>query len=285
MTPAVIAKIISMQQNFTVSENEIAQYVMNHTDSIITSTISAIAKETGTSEASINRFCKKLGLKGFNSLKIALAQESFYNKMNNPSQGSRNGNILSSVSQDYQRILLNTTAMLEENALQQIVETLKKAEFVYIFGLSETAFVTQEFASKLSLVGIRAKSITDITEISIEASHIRKNDFAIFIVSSVLSRGLMPSINMCRDRGAKLLAITSYDSPQLNEIMDYKLVTSDTITARNSVSISNNLIFLYVIDVVYTILLGSDKSLRDKKLNSDVTRNHNQTLDNFMYYP
>jgi len=285
MTPAVIAKIISMQQNFTVSENEIAQYVMNHTDSIITSTISAIAKETGTSEASINRFCKKLGLKGFNSLKIALAQESFYNKMNNPSQSSRNGNILSSVSQDYQRILLNTTAMLEENALQQIVETLKKAEFVYIFGLSETAFVTQEFASKLSLVGIRAKSITDITEISIEASHIRKNDFAIFIVSSVLSRGLMPSINMCRDRGAKLLAITSYDSPQLNEIMDYKLVTSDTITARNSVSISNNLIFLYVVDVVYTILLGSDKSLRDKKLNSDVTRNHNQTLDNFMYYP
>ena len=47
MTPAVIAKIISMQPNFTVSENEIAQYVMNHTDSIITSTISVIAKETG----------------------------------------------------------------------------------------------------------------------------------------------------------------------------------------------------------------------------------------------
>ncbi len=285
MTPAVIAKIISMQPNFTVSENEIAQYVMNHTDSLITSTISVIARETGTSEASINRFCKKIGFKGFNSLKIALAQESFYNKMNTPSQNPRTGNTLASVNQDYQRILLNTTALLEEDTLIQVVECLKKAEMVYIFGLSETAFVTQEFAGRLSLVGIRAKSVTDYSEINIEASHIRKQDFAIFIVSTVLSRGLMPPINICCERKAKQLAITSYDAPQLNDLVDYKLVTSDTITAQNSVSISNNLIFLYVIDVIFTMLLNSDKTLRDKKLSSDVMRNRSQAPDNFIYYP
>lgn len=285
MTPAVISKIISMQPNFTVSENEIAQYVMNNTDSIITSTISVIAKETGTSEASINRFCKKLGFKGFNSLKIALAQESFYNKMKHPSQNVPGSNILASISQDYQRILLNTTAMLEESILIQIAEALKKAETVSIFGLSETAFVTQEFASKLSLVGIRAKSVNDITDINIEANHIRKQDFAVFVVSSIVSRGLIPSVNTCRDRGAKLLAITSYDAPQLAELFDYKLVSSDTITAQNSVSISNNLIFLYVVDVIFTILLSSDKKLRDKKLNSDTIRSRNLSPDNFMYYP
>ena len=285
MIPAVIAKIVSMQPNFTVSENEIAQYVMNHTDSIITSTISVVAKETGTSEASINRFCKKIGLKGFNSLKIALAQESFYNKMNHQQPGTRTGNLLSSVSQDYQRILLNTTALLEDHVLGQVVESLKQAEMVYLFGLSEAAFVTQEFASRLSLVGIRAKSVTDYSDINIEASHIRKQDLAIFIVSTVLSRGLLPSITVCRDRRARLLAISSYDAPQLSGLVDYKIVTSDTITAQNSVSISNNLIFLYVIDVIYTMLLASDKTLRDKKLSSDVMRNHSQAPDNFIYYP
>jgi len=285
MVPAVIAKIVSMQPNFTVSENEIAQYVMNHTDSIITSTISVVAKETGTSEASINRFCKKLGMKGFNSLKIALAQESFYNKMNNQQPNTRTGNLLSSVSQDYQRILLNTTALLEEQTLGQAAESLKQADMVYIFGVSETAFVTQEFASRLSLVGIRAKSVTDYSDINIEASHIRKQDLAVFIVSSVLLRGLLPVITTCRDRRAKVLAISSYDAPQLDGLADAKIITSDTITAKNSVSISNNLIFLYVIDVIYTMLLAGDKTLRDKKLGSDVMRNNNQTPDNFLYYP
>lgn len=283
MTLAVIAKIISMQPNFTVSENEIAQYVMNHTDSIISSTISAVAKETGISEASINRFCKKLGFKGFNSLKVALAQESFYNKMSSANQGGQGSNVLSSVSQDYQRILLNTTAMLDEETVRQVVETIKQAEMVYVFALSETSFAANELASKLGLVGIRAKSVTNVTDIRIEASHMKKSDFAIFIVSTLFVRDLVPSISMCRERGAKTLAITSYESPQLSTLMDYKLVTSDTITAHNSVSISNNLIFLYVIDVLYTVLLDSDKNLRSKKLQSDALRNQNQILDNYLY--
>ena len=56
---AVIAKIISMQSSLTVSENEIAQYVINHPDQVVVSTITAAAQSTHTSEASINRFCKK----------------------------------------------------------------------------------------------------------------------------------------------------------------------------------------------------------------------------------
>ncbi len=59
MVQAVIAKIISMQSNFTVGENEIAQYVMNHADEVMTSTITTVAQNTSTSEASVNRFCKK----------------------------------------------------------------------------------------------------------------------------------------------------------------------------------------------------------------------------------
>ena len=89
MVSTVISKIISMQPNFTVSENVISQYVIGHAEQILTTTITALADETGTSEASINRFCKKLGYKGFNGLKIALAQESFYNNMvqETPSSG------------------------------------------------------------------------------------------------------------------------------------------------------------------------------------------------------
>ena len=78
---AVIAKIVSMQQSLTVSESEIAQYVINNVDTVATSTITAVARNTNTSEASINRFCKKIGYKGFNSFKVALAQENFYNSM------------------------------------------------------------------------------------------------------------------------------------------------------------------------------------------------------------
>ena len=116
MVSTVISKIISMQPNFTVSENVISQYVIGHAEQILTTTITALADETGTSEASINRFCKKLGYKGFNGLKIALAQESFYNNMvqETPSSG---GNFIASVTSDYRSMLNNTAALLDESTV------------------------------------------------------------------------------------------------------------------------------------------------------------------------
>ena len=51
MVSAVIAKIISMQSSLTVSENEIAQYVINNPDQVVASTITATAQNTHTSSA------------------------------------------------------------------------------------------------------------------------------------------------------------------------------------------------------------------------------------------
>ena len=82
MVSPVISKIVAMQQSFTVSENEIAQYVIHNANAVVASTITTIAQNTNTSEASINRFCKKIGFKGFNAFKIALAllNHGWYNK-------------------------------------------------------------------------------------------------------------------------------------------------------------------------------------------------------------
>jgi hypothetical protein len=64
---------------------------------------------------------------------------------------------------------------------------------------------------------------------------------------------------------------------------DYKIIISDKIVTNNAVSLSNNLMFLYVIDIIYTALLGSDKALRQKKLNSDAILNNFQMMDAYGY--
>ena len=156
MVSTVISKIISMQPNFTVSENAISQYVIGHAEQILTTTITALADETGTSEASINRFCKKLGYKGFNGLKIALAQESFYNNMvqETPSSG---GNFIASVTSDYRSMLNNTAALLDESTVFKAAEMIKNAKNINLYALANTTFAAREFRYKLELAGIRQR--------------------------------------------------------------------------------------------------------------------------------
>lgn len=282
MLTAVVSKIISMQPSLTASENEIGQYVVHHTEAVSSSTITEMAKNTNTSEASINRFCKKLGFKGFQSFKIALVQENFYNTMNQQGELKYPSGFITSVCQDYQHILVNTSAMLNEDMLMLAVENIKHAKNIYIFAFSNTAFVAEELEFKLNMVGIPAKAVTDINNMRVFAGNIQTGDLAVVIAPSILMRDIYQAVTTCKDRGAKILTITSYDSPKLNDLVDFKFITSDKITSRNPVSLSNNLAFLYVVDVLYCALLENDKALRQKKLSSDAMLNNLQMMDSYM---
>lgn len=279
MVSTVISKIVSLQHSFTMSENEISQYVINHADQVVSNTITTIAKETGTSEASINRFCKKIGYKGFNGFKIALAQENFYNNMMKQNSPSIDNGIVSSVTADYRQMLMNTSAMLDEATVIAAVSAIKSAKNIHIFSLSNVSLIARELQFKFDQIGIHSKSYTDIIDMRIQSTNIVAEDLSIFIAPTIMMRDIYQIANASLERGAKNLTITSYDSPKLNDISDYKFIISDKIVAYNSVSLSNNLMFLYVIDIIYTALLGSDKLLRQKKMNSDAIINNNQMMD------
>lgn len=282
MVSAVIAKIISMQQSLTVSENEIAQYVIHNADSVVTSTITAIAKNTNTSEASINRFCKKIGFKGFNSFKVALAQDNFYHAMQESGAEIQAG-LVAAVSKDYQHMLVNTTAMLDEEQVLRAADAMRNAPHIFIFSLSYTGFVARELEFKLSMVGLYAKAVSEPANIRVYSGCVSKGDLVIVIAPTLLMRELYQAITICRERGATILSITSYDSPKLSTLVDFKFIISDRITTQNSVSVSNNLMFLYVTDVLYCALLESDKTLKQRRLNSDSILNSQQTMDSYFF--
>ena len=278
MFTPVISKIISIQQSLTVSENEIAQYVINHPDTVVTSTITAIARNTNTSEASINRFCKKIGFKGFNSFKVALAQDTFYSNMQRSETQGRDS-FITSISKDYNNMLVNTTAMLDDEQVFQAANAIRRANRIYIFSSAATALIAHELELKLGMAGIYAKAVTDSDTIYIHANNVAADDLVIAIAPTLFMRDFYRAVALCKENGAALISITSYDSPKLSNLIDYKFIISDKITTRYSVSISNSLMFLYTADVLYCALLESDKTLKQNRLNNDSRLNSQQRMD------
>ena len=278
MFTPVISKIISMQQSLTVSENEIAQYVINHPDTVVTSTITAIARNTNTSEASINRFYKKIGLKGFNSFKVALAQDTFYSNMQRSETQGRDS-FITSISKDYNNMLVNTTAMLDDEQVFQAANAIRRANRIYIFSSAATALIAHELEFKLGMAGIYAKAVTDSDTIYIHANNVAADDLVIAIAPTLFMRDFYRAVALCKENGVALISITSYDSPKLSNLIDYKFIISDKITTRYSVSISNSLMFLYTADVLYCALLESDKTLKQNRLNNDSRLNSQQRMD------
>ena len=75
MKKTVMDTICSSFDSFFDSEKKIAKYIINNYDKVVEMTVGQLASASGSSEASVSRFCKKIGVKGFHHLKISLAKE------------------------------------------------------------------------------------------------------------------------------------------------------------------------------------------------------------------
>ena len=196
------------------------------------------------------------------------------------SDSSRNG-LIASVTSDYRQMLMNTSAMLDENLVLEAVNFIKEAKNIHIFSLANVALVAKELEFKLDQIGIKSRVCTDILDIRIQASNINSEDLSVFVAPTIMMRDIYQIATASLEQGAKNLTITSYDSPKLNDISNFKFIISDKIIANNSISLSNNLMYLYIIDILYSTLLAKDKTLRQKKLNSDAIINNHQVMDSY----
>ena len=69
MEKTVMDTICSLYDGFFDSEKKIAKYIINNYDKVGDMTVGQLANVSGSSEASVSRFCKKIGVKGFHHLR------------------------------------------------------------------------------------------------------------------------------------------------------------------------------------------------------------------------
>ncbi len=283
MQSAVIMKIISLQSSFTTSEYEISQFVINNPDAVITNTITALAKKINTSEASINRFCKKVGYKGFNSFKIALAQSNVQMDQISNEQPIDETNLLEYTAQDYKKMIMNTCAMLDEKTINDAASMIILSRKIFILSIYTTSFVAAEFAFKLRQLGLDVTNLKEPLEVQLFLENMNSDSLLITLVPSIISKDIIPLLTNAKKKNVNVLLISGNDSPKINDLVDVKIITPDHIMASNPLVLTNSLMQNFVIDTIYATLLRENRSLRQKKLSSDTIIDSFQSADSSIY--
>ncbi|MFT7791491.1 UNVERIFIED_CONTAM: MurR/RpiR family transcriptional regulator, partial [Escherichia coli] len=75
MAQNCLGKIRSYYARLSEKEKKIADYILENPEKIIHSTINELAEDLGVADATVFRFCKRIGFKGYQAMKIALASE------------------------------------------------------------------------------------------------------------------------------------------------------------------------------------------------------------------
>lgn len=281
MQSAVLLKIKSLESSFTASEYEISQFVMENPDYVISNTITTLAKAINTSEASINRFSKKIGYKGFNKFKIALAQSN--TQLESLKDEIDETNLIEYLTLDYQKMLTNTCAMLDTKNIEEAASLITLARKVYLLSIYTTSFVSDEFAFKLGQIGLDVTTLKENLEIQLAIENMTSDSLLIAVVPSVLSRDVIPLLSKIKKKDVKIILVSSNDSPKITNLTDIKFIIPDHMMAKNSLAISNSLMNSLVFDIIFATILRDNRGLRQRKFSSDTIINSFQAADSTIY--
>lgn len=268
MKSPVVLKIISLECSFTSSEYEISQFVINNPDYVIANSISELANKINTSEASINRFCRKVGFKGFNKFKMALAQSN--TQLDRMSENEVDAdNLLDYITYDYQQMILSTCALLEKEDVEEVASLIPLASKVFMYPIYTTSFVVGEFSFKLRQLGIDVIELKDHLEAQLAIEYMNSDSLLITVVPSVTSKGVLPFLDKIRTKNVKTVLISENDNPKLSDLIDVKILIPGSMTAKNPLVISNSPMISLVFDIIYATILKNNKAFRQRKLSSD----------------
>lgn len=271
MEKNVLEKIKEQKDNFRDSEEKVANYILAHWQDVLHLPITELAERIGVSEATIVRMCKKLGLRGFQELKIALATEKIQ-PIKTIHQAVQEGDdletILKKVFSANIRAMESTLNVISIKEIERAIDAILNARQLQIYGVGGSGPVALDAQHKFMKTGIPTVAYVDSHMMAMSASILEPQDVVIGISASGSSKDIIDALELAKNRGATTIGITHYARTPLDRVLDIKLSVSSEETFYRTESTSARIAQLSIIDTLYigVALRRLDKMIENLKL-------------------
>ncbi len=245
----------------TDSEARVAQYVLEHSMEVLRYSVSELAEHAGVSVATVVRFSKSVGYKGYQDLKIHLAQGSIahYKHLNTELEREDTSvQITEKIIRSEISVLEDTLHILDPKMLERIAFLIRKAHQVVFFGTGGSAAVAYDAMHKFLKIGIRSVVYLDIDVQSMQSALLHPMDIAFAISHSGTNRNVIECLKNARQCGATVIGLTTEGDSPFQEVCDYVLTTATRETIFKSESVTARIAQLSVIDSLVAIMTYMD---------------------------
>ncbi|TWE04834.1 RpiR family transcriptional regulator [Neobacillus bataviensis] len=262
MAQNCLGKIRSYYARLSEKEKKVADYILKNPEKIIHNTINEVAEDLQVADATVFRFCKRIGFKGYQAMKIALASEIIEPIQQIHEEINENDNektVADKIFHSNIRTLENTLQILDGNSIQDAVSLLMKANRVEFYGTGGSNVVAMDAFHKFVRTGIKAFAFIDSHFQLMSASQLGENDVAIVISHSGTNKDTLNILKTAKKNGAKTIGITSYPKSPICQYSDVALYTSSEETEYRSEALSSRIAQLSLIDALYVNIMVLNK--------------------------
>ncbi|PFK47558.1 RpiR family transcriptional regulator [Bacillus cereus] len=269
MTSNCLGRIRSYYARLSEKEKKIADYILENPEEIIHSTITSVAEDLNVAEATVFRFCKRIGFKGYQAMKIALASEIM-----NPiqqiheeiSEQDNEKTVTEKIFKSNIRTLENTLQVLDSTSITKAIALIRNADRIEFYGIGGSAVIAMDAYHKFIRAGMKASVFSDSHFQLMSASQLTENDVAIVISHSGTNKDTLRILKTANENGAKTIGITSFPKSPISQNVDVALYTSSEETEYRSEALASRIGQLSLIDALYINIAISNKENAKKSL-------------------
>jgi DNA-binding MurR/RpiR family transcriptional regulator len=238
----VIQTIQTTLREMTPQHQSVAHVFLENFDHAVFMTAREVSESAGTSEATVVRFAKALGFRGFPEFQGAL-QIILRQKMVPKERLQRAGGIPKTLSAVVDRIadtavanVHETRRMINLRDLQTVAEAIVAARTKYVIGLRGSAGTAEWLGHCLSLALPDVRTMTEGGPFLFEQLvSVAKQDVVVAVSYPRYTKWTVQALSFAREKGAQTMAITDSRLSPAAQIADVALVApANSATFANS---------------------------------------------------
>lgn len=265
---SILTKIRLLEATLKGADAKLAEYIREKPGEMIYRSVADVAEGSGVSEATVVRFARKLGLTGFQDLKLHLAREvispvrSIHEAI---SPEDPPAVVLRKVFGSHIAALNDTLQVIDAGSVGKAVEAILKARHVYFIGVGTSGPNTIDAYNKFFRLGIPCSAHTDSHLQAMAAGLTGKNDVVVAISHSGSTKDPVYTLELARKRGATTIAVTNFSRSPITRVADIALHTASSETKFRAEAVASRIAQVAIIDTIWTII-----ALRDPRRTSDL---------------
>lgn len=252
-------KLREIKNDLSPKESVVAQYIMDHSQSLKNMSIQALAKLNHVSTSTILRLCNKLGYRGFSDFKVDLISSPLQKHGAEILQDDINLNdTLQDVNRKVQAMekssIDETHSIVNLHALDQAVDLIITSHKIVIFGVGSSGLVGKELEYQLIKIKKDINCHFDAHISRNIVSTLSKNDLIIIISHSGETPECVELLKLAESLKVPSIAITKMGQSQLSLLANIVLHTTSMEHASRLIPIRSKISQISVINMLLTNL-------------------------------
>lgn len=235
------------------SEVKVAEFVRANASAVIHLSISEVADRCAVSEPTVIRFCRALGFRGFQDLKIYLAQTTVpvVRNIHEAIDGTEAPpELIRKVFDGNAAAIRNSLATLDYNAAMTAVNLIHASGRVIFYGMGGSAVVAMDAYHKFFRLGVTCQWFNDTHMAIMSAALLQKNDVFVAISHSGATMDVVKTLRAAEEAGAVTVAIVTHSKSPVSNAAQYSLCVASDETRFKFEPMSSRIAQLSVVDIL-----------------------------------